>query len=58
MEKEKLLRELEYVNDVIKSLRPNDGDTSFYYWQKWELEKEIKECEENDRKNELQASNK
>lgn len=58
MEKEKLLKELEYINDVIKDLRPNDGDSSFYYWQKSELEREIKECEENDRKNESKTSDK
>lgn len=40
---EKLERELEYLNDVIKGLRPNDGDTSFYYWQKSEVEKELEE---------------
>lgn len=49
MEKEKLLRELEYVNSVIKDLRPNDGDSSFYYWQRDEIEKKIKECEEIDK---------
>ena len=57
MEKEKLLKELEYVNDILKDLDKNDGDRSFYSFQKSELEREIKECEENDRKIELQASN-
>lgn len=57
MEKEKLLRELEYVNDVIKSLRPNDGDRSFYYYQRDEIERKLKECEENDRENEPKTSN-
>lgn len=48
MEKEKLLKELEYINNVIKKLRPNDGDASFYYWQRDELEKKLKECKENE----------
>lgn len=57
MEKEKLLKELEYVNDVIKGLSKNDGDRSFYYWQRDEIERNLKECEENDRENEPKTSN-
>ena len=58
MEKEKLLNLLEYINDVIKDLKPNDGDASFYYWQRDEIERKLKECEENDRKNESKTSDK
>lgn len=57
MEKEKLLKELEYVNDILKDLDNNDEDRSFYCFQRYEIEKKLKECEESDRKIELQASN-
>lgn len=58
MTKEELEKELDYINQVIKTLKPNDGDTSFYYWQKWEIEKQLKECEKNDRENESKTSDK
>lgn len=49
MTKEELEKELDYINRVIKTLKPNDGDSMFYYWQKGEVEKQLKECEENAR---------
>lgn len=57
MEKEKLEELLEYINDVIKGLSKNDGDRSFYYYQRDEIERKLKECEENDRENEPKTSN-
>lgn len=44
MEKIKELeKELEYIKSVIADLKPNDGEASFYYWQKSEIERELKE---------------
>lgn len=48
MNKEELLKELEYINNVIKGLRPNDSDASFYYYQRDAIEKKLKEIEESD----------
>ena len=51
MNKEELLKELEYLNNVIKGLRPNDSDASFYYFQRNAIEEQLKELEgeSNDR---------
>jgi len=43
--KEELEKELEYIKDVIKDLRPNDEDRSFYFYQKNEIEKKLEEIE-------------
>ncbi|MBQ6631132.1 MAG: hypothetical protein IJH55_03240 [Romboutsia sp.] len=48
MSKEELEKELNYVNSVIKDLRTNDEDSSFYYFQRNAIEKELKECETNE----------
>lgn len=45
MNKEELLKELEYINAVIKDMRPNDSDKSFYCYQRDAIEKELKELE-------------
>lgn len=45
MNKEELEKELEYINNVIKGLRPNDSDASFYYYQRDAIEKQLKELE-------------
>lgn len=48
MNKEELLKELEYINNVIKGLRPNDSDASFYYFQRDAIENKLKELEGED----------
>ena len=48
MTKEELLKELEYLKEVIAGLKPNDEDTSFYYYQKYEVEKKLEELEKNE----------
>lgn len=47
MTKEELLKELEYINEVIKDMRPNDSDKSFYCYQRDCIEEKIKEIEKN-----------
>lgn len=47
MNKEELLKELEYINEVIKDMRPNDSDKSFYCYQRDLIEEKIKEIEKN-----------
>lgn len=49
MSKEELEKELRYVNKVIEGLRPNDEDRSFYYYQKYELEKKLEEYKESEK---------
>lgn len=48
MNKEKLLKELEYINEVIKDMRPNDSDKSFYCYQRDRVENKLKEIEEGE----------
>ena len=48
MNKEELLKELEYIDNVIKGLRPNDSDASFYYYQRDAVEKQLKEMESDE----------
>lgn len=44
MEKIKELeKELEYIKSVIADLKPYDGEASFYYWQRDEIERELEE---------------
>lgn len=45
MNKEELEKELEYLNKVIKDMRPNDGDKSFYCYQRNCVEEKLKELE-------------
>ena len=45
MEKEELLRQLEYINSELKDLKPNDGERSFLCYQKNEIEKELEMIE-------------
>lgn len=47
MNKEELLKELEYINEVIKDMRPNDSDKTFYCYQRDCIEEKIKEIEKN-----------
>ena len=51
MKKEELLKELEYINNVIRNLRPNDSDASFYYYQKYQIEEKLEKCEKNEKSN-------
>lgn len=41
MKKEELLKQLEYINDVLADMKPNDEDRSFYVYQKHEIEREL-----------------
>jgi len=45
--KEELEKELEYIKSVIKEMQPNDGDKSFYCYQRDLIEEQIKEIEKN-----------
>ncbi|MBQ6628541.1 MAG: hypothetical protein IJI98_11060 [Methanosphaera sp.] len=45
MEKEELLRQLEYIKSVLEDLKQNDGERSFYCYQKNQIEEELKELE-------------
>lgn len=49
MSKEQLLKELEYINEVIKDMDTNDGDRSFYCYQRNCIEEKIKELEKSDK---------
>lgn len=50
MSKEELEKELEYLNDVIKDMQPNDSDMSFYCYQRDCVEEKLKEIEKSDKK--------
>lgn len=39
--KEKLEKELKYINSVLEGMRANDEERSFYLYQKYEIEKEL-----------------
>lgn len=47
MNKEELIKELEYLNEVIKDMKPNDSDMSFYCYQRNCVEEKLKEIKEN-----------
>lgn len=49
MNKEELEKELEYLNEVIKDMRPNDSDMSFYCYQRNCVEEKLKELEKSDK---------
>lgn len=49
MKKEELKKELEYLNEVIKDMRPNDSDMSFYCYQRNCVEEQLKEIEKSDK---------
>ena len=50
MNKEELEKELEYINEVIKDMKPNDSDKSFYCYQRDCIKEKIKELENGDKK--------
>lgn len=49
MNKAELKKELEYLNEVIKDMQPNDEDKSFYCYQRNCLEEQLKELEGSDK---------
>lgn len=43
--KEEILKELEYLNNILRNANPNSDAYDFEYYQKYELEKELEELE-------------
>lgn len=41
--KEELEKELEYIKSVLEHMSQYDGERSFYCYQKYEIEKELEE---------------
>lgn len=41
MKKEELQKQLEYINDVLADMKPNDEDRSFYIYQRDEIKAEL-----------------
>ena len=48
MDKEELLNELEYLNNVIASMDEHNGDLSFICWQRSQVEEELAELEKKE----------